>query len=136
VQDRPRDVVEQLSRRHRLDVVDVVERRELGQLAFLHRQPHLPPTDPQLVGIHAGRGRELLPDRLRAGIDVVVEHDVDLARLARRRAWHRGREDRRRGIRGRGPQRRRDLEALQVDVGPYDERQRPNRVEVARPVPA
>jgi hypothetical protein len=125
VQDGARDVVEQLPGGDGLDVVDLVERRELGQLALLARQAHLPPADLQL-----------LPDRRRAGIDVVVQNDVDLARLARRRPRDGGGEDRRRGIRGRGPQRRRDLEPLQVDVGPHDERQRPNRVQVARAVPA
>ena len=117
-------------------MVDLVERCELGQLALLHREAHLPPTDFQLVGVHPGGGRELLPDRLRAGIDVVVEHDVDLARLARRRPWDGGRENRRRGIRRRGSQRWGDLEPLQVDVGPHDERQRPNYVQVAWAVPA
>ena len=134
VEDGPGDVVEQLPRRDLLDVVHLVERGQLGELALLYGQAHLAPPHLHVVGVHAGGGRDVLFHRF--GIDVVVEHDVDLSRLARRRARNHGGKDRRCGVGRRGPQRRRDLEPLQVDVGPDHERQRPDRLEVARAVAA
>jgi hypothetical protein len=99
-------------------------------VALLHEQAHLPPARSQRTDTQPGGGSQPRPQLLGVGIDTDVEEDVDLPRPARRARPgarcqcldpHRGR---------RTAQRGRDLEDAEVDVGPDDEGQEAQVVQV------
>jgi len=136
VEDAAGDVVEQLPLRGLFDLTHLVERGEGIQPSLLDGHPDLVLAGPQVGGVHLGGGRDLVADGGRVRVHVVVQHDLDLAATARRRLVQRAGQDRRGRVRRGRPQRRIDLEATQVRTGPGDERQRADRAQVGRRVPA
>ena len=80
VNDRPCDVVGQVHFRHLFKMAYFVDRRDIVEVALLHDQMKLVPSDLEVVHVEARRGRYTCLKLARVGVDVDMQYDIDLMR--------------------------------------------------------
>ena len=125
IDDRPGLVVEQLALGRLLDVTDLIDGGEVVQIALLHVQADLVSAHREIFRVDPRGGRDLLLQLGVVGVDIVMQHNVDLAQGAPRRCRRLVRQDACHGCGGRLlAQVRGNFEALQIDPGPGHELER------------